>query len=199
MKSFLSVIIVCLLSLSLAAQNQADTYIKEAQTFLANKQYKDAQLSLQDAVNQINLLIAEQVVAAMPDEINGLKAETGNQSSTTGMFGGGIQISKSYNNTTDEGNDADVNIIANSPMLTAMSMYISNPTMLGPDYKSVRIGTQRAILKSEMDGDNRSTEIQIPLSTTLITIEMKGFASEPAELDFVNKLGIDKVKVALGE
>lgn len=199
MKTLFSFAAACLLSFALTAQTDADTFIKEAQTFLANKQYKDAQLSLQDAINQINLLMAEQVVAAMPDEVNGLKAESDHNSSTAGMFGGGIQISKSYKNPSVDGNDVDVNIIANSPMLSAMSMYISNPAMLGPDYKSVRIGTQRAILKSEMNDNSRSTEIQIPLSTTLITIELNGFATEAVELDFVNKLGIDKVKIALGE
>jgi hypothetical protein len=36
-------------------------------------------------------------------------------------------------------------------MLQAMSMYLNNPSMMGQGYKSVRVGTQRAILKTEME------------------------------------------------
>jgi hypothetical protein len=45
----------------------------------------------------------------------------------------------------------------------------------------------------------RSTEIQIPLTSTMITLNLKGFAAEADELAFANKLGIDKIKTALGE
>jgi hypothetical protein len=81
-------------------------------------------------------------------------------------------------------------------------MFMSNPAMMGEGYKSVRVGTKRAILKSEMDDyydDNgsskkiRSSELQIPLNQTLITINLKGFATEAEELAFANKLDIDKL------
>jgi hypothetical protein len=85
-----------------------------------------------------------------------------------------------------------------------MNMYLTNPTMLGQDYKSVRVGTQRAILKNEMeDSDDgkkiRSTEIQIPLTQTLITLRLNGFATEQDELAFAAKLDLAKLKAALGE
>jgi hypothetical protein len=45
----------------------------------------------------------------------------------------------------------------------------------------------------------RSTELQIPLTQTLITINLKGFATEADELAFAGKLDIEKLRVALGE
>jgi hypothetical protein len=54
-------------------------------------------------------------------------------------------------------------------------------------------------------GDNggskqiRSSELQIPLNQTLVTIQMKGFASEQEELAFAGKLNLDQVKTLLGE
>ena len=81
--------------------------------------------------------------------------------------------------------------------------------MMGQGYKSVRVGTQRAIIKTDMEAsydDNgnpgqqiRSTELQVPLTSTMITFNLKGFATEADELAFANKLGIDKLKTALGE
>jgi hypothetical protein len=148
-------------------------------------------------------------VDVLPAEINGLKAVAdGSNATGMGMMGGGMSINKRYENPTKRENEAEVVILANSPMLQAMSMYIGNPSMMGQGYKSVRIGTIRAILKSEMQDyymDNggskqiRSSEVQIPLSQTLITVNLKGFATEQEELAFVTKLDIEKIKTALGE
>ena len=208
MKRNLYFLICCFISLSVAGQNQAETFIKEAQDLLAKKEYKQAQLSLQDAINEINTLIATQIGESLPDEINGLKAdgEAEMGAGTMGILGGGFQLTKSYSNPTLKQNEAEVEIMANSPLLTSMNMYLSNPAMLGPEYKSVRIGTQRAILKSEMDdyyddkGETkqiRNSELQIPLNQTLITINLKGFATEQDELSFAAKLDIEKLKIAL--
>ena len=124
------------------------------------------------------------------------------------MLGGGMTIQKNYAHPTKKENTAELMIIANSPMMAAINMYMTNPSMMGQGYKSARVGTRRAILKNEMEDfydDNgvskkiRSTELQIPLTQTLITINMKGFATEADELAFANKLDIEKLKTALGD
>ncbi|MEP6795040.1 MAG: hypothetical protein ABJB16_11985 [Saprospiraceae bacterium] len=210
MKTLFLILISSVFSLNISAQSQAETFIKEAQTYLAQKDYKQAQLSLQDAISDINTILANQIAESLPAEINGLKATGDNNVNTAamGMMGGGLQITKTYNHPTKKENEAEVQIMANSPMLSAMNMYMTNPAMMGQGYKSVRIGTRRAILKNEMTDfyddsgaskQIRSTELQIPLTQTLITINLKGFATEADELAFAGKLDIEKLRVALGE
>ncbi|MCC6414153.1 MAG: hypothetical protein IT270_21060 [Saprospiraceae bacterium] len=205
MKNIALFALVLFISLQVTAQSQAEAYIKEAQDFLVKKDYKQAHLSLQDAINDINTLLAKQVAESLPADINGLKKDGDSEVNTAamGMIGGGMQISQRYSNPKNEDNDAEVQIIANSPMLAAMNMYITNPGMMGSEYKSVRVGTTRAILKSETEDDGgkkvRNTEIQIPLTQTLITIQANGFATEKDELDFATKLDLAKIKTALGE
>ncbi len=191
-----------------SAQSQAEAFIKEAQQYLVEKNYQQAQLSLQDAINDINNIIAVHIGEALPVEINGLKADEAASvnSGAMGMMGGGMSISKNYTHPAKKENQAEVLILANSPMLASINMFMSNPAMLGEGYKSVRVGPRRAILKSEMDDyyDNgaskkiRSSELQIPLSQTLITINLKGFATEQEELAFATKLDIDKLSALLG-
>lgn len=210
MKTFSIFLFACLMGLHVFGQSQAETFIKEAQDYLAKKDFKQAQLSLQDAINDINVLIAQDIAKSLPADVNGLKKDGDADINTgaLGMIGGGLTISQKYKNAANKDNNAEVQILANSPLLTSMNMYLSNPSMMGQDYKSVRIGTQRAILKSETDdvyddaGNSkkiRSSEIQIPLNQTLITIKADGFATEQDELAFANKLDIAKLKVALGE
>ncbi len=208
MKKIALFALAALIGLRVSAQSQAETFIKEAQDFLANKEYKQAQLSLQDAINDINMLIGNQVAESMPDEINGLTADGESEinAGVMGMIGGGIQITKRYRNEKKEDNDAEVQIFANSPMLSTITMYVSNPGMMGSDYKSVRVGTTRAISKTEIqdasDGGStkmRSTEIQAPLGQTLVTLRLNGFATEQDEIAFAVKLGFEKIRAALGD
>ena len=167
-------------------------------------------MSLQDAINDLNNLIAEQVAAMIPADVNGLKSVDGGVSGAGAMggLGGGMAISKNYKHPSKPGNEADVTILANSPMLQMMGMYLNNPGMMGQGYKSVRVGTYRSLMKTDMQDhydDNgaskqiRSTELQIPLNKTLITMQLRGFASEAEELAFASKIEIDKWKTLLGE
>ncbi len=166
-------------------------------------------MSLQDAINDLNLMLGLQIAESMPNEINRLVvSDDASNSGGMNILGVGMTISKSYRRPSKKENDAEVQILANSPMLAAMNMYMNNPSMAGQGYKCIRVGTRRAIMKSEMSdfyGDTgsskqiRNTEIQIPLSQTLITINLRGFASEAEELAFAGKLDIDKLRVALGE
>lgn len=208
MRTIVIFLFASLIGLNASGQSQAETFIKEAQDFLAKKEYKQAQLSLQDAINDINNLVARDIAKSLPEEINGLKSEGEGEVNTAamGMLGGGFTIIKRYRHPTNNENEAEVQILANSPLLTTMNMYLGNPAMMGPDYKSIRVGSQRAILKTEMEDsdadDNkkiRNSEIQIPLSQTLITINAEGFATEQDEIAFAAKLDLAKLKTALGE
>jgi hypothetical protein len=191
------------------SQTPIDTYIKEAQAFIAQKNYKQAQLSLQDAINEINNILAKQIAEALPAEINGLQATGESEVNSAGsVMGMGMQISRSYQHPSKPENSAEVMIMANSPMLNALNMYITNPSLMGQGAKSVRVGTKRAVLKTEMEEFTddkgaskqiRVTEIQIPIGQTLFNIKTRGFPTEQDELAFAAKLEMDKIKDLMGE
>src|SRR6187399_2412136 len=115
MKTNILILILFSLSIKAIGQGQADTYIKEAQAYLAKKEYKQAQLSLQDAINDLNNILSQQIAESLPLEINGLKAsgDSDVNPGAMGMMGGGMMISKRYVNPSKKENDADVQIISN--------------------------------------------------------------------------------------
>src|SRR4026207_1669334 len=119
MKANLLFLFASLMSLTVLGQGQAETFIKEAQDYLGKKEYKQAQLSLQDAINDINMLLAAEIAKSFPAEINGLKSEGEPEINTAGMgmVGGGFSITKKYRNATNSDNEAEVQILANSPLL----------------------------------------------------------------------------------
>ena len=59
MKKSIFIFYLMLLASSANTQNQIDAFIKEAQGYIAQKNYKQAQMSLQDAISEINNIFAK--------------------------------------------------------------------------------------------------------------------------------------------
>ena len=167
MKKLMISILALSFSIAIFAQSQAETFINEASGYVKAKNYKQAQMSLQDAINEINNLLAKEVMAQLPTEINGLKAQTDNDNTSSagmGMLGGGMTIGRTYQ-SADGKQKGEVNIISNSPMISSMSMMLNNPMFMtaSNNQKAVRVGTRRAILKNDKstqyDDNGTSKEI----------------------------------------
>jgi len=199
------------MSISLFGQGQAETYINEALTHIKAKDFKAAQLSLQDAINEINAYIAQEVLSQLPTEINGYKAETSDdQSNSMGMtlMGGGINITRTYNGATNK-DKVEINIVANSPLVSSMTALMGNPMMMnGANQKTIRIGSRRAILNknSETEYDENENEkqvtnyeLQVILGQTLVTVKGNGFANEQAFTSFYQKIDFEKIAKTIGE
>lgn len=210
-KVFLSLVVVCF-SLLTFAQGQAETYINEALNYVKAKNYKQAQMSLQDAINEINNELAQQIIGLLPEEINGLKAnksDDNTNSSAMGMMGGGMTISRKYA-AEDNKVTAEVSIIANSPMISSLSMFINNPALMSSsgNQKSVRVGTRRAMLKKDNgtsyddNGNSKDVlnfELSVLLGQTLVTVKGDSFDTEQTFIAFYQKIDFEKLAKALGE
>ncbi len=142
MKKLLLSAVLGMFSMSLFAQGQAETYINEALNNVKAKQYKAAQLSLQDAINEINSYIAQEVLAQLPAEIDGLKAQiSDDQSNSAAMafMGGGTTITRKYEGA-DSRKNAEVRIVANPPLVGTMTAHMGNQMMSNSaNNKSIRV------------------------------------------------------------
>ncbi len=211
MKKLLLSALLGVFSMSLFAQGQAETYINEALNNVKAKQYKAAQLSLQDAINEINSYIAQEVLAQLPAEIDGLKAQiSDDQSNSAAMafMGGGTTITRKYEGV-DSRKNAEVSIVANSPLVGTMTALMGNPMMSNSaNQKSIRVGTRRGILKKDINTeyDDNGTEkqvtnyeLQVILGQTLVTVKGQGFETEQAFTAFYQKIDFEKIAKTLGE
>jgi hypothetical protein len=157
--------------------------------------------------------LAQDVLNQLPAEVNGLKAsknDDNTNSAAMGMMGGGMSISRKYA-TDDNKQTAEINIIANSPLVSSMTMFLNNPAMMnasGGNQKSVRVGTKRAMLKKESNTETdengkemqkQNFELSVVLGQTLVTVKGDGFANEQAFTAFYSKIDFDKISKALGE
>lgn len=187
-------------SAAFAGAQTVNDYIKDAQGFLTQKNYKEAQASLQQAIGEIYKMMGADVVASLPKEIGVYKSEPANDMVNTSgmaMMGGGFTVMRTY--TQDEEHSARVSILGNSPMMTSVNMMINNPMMVGQSgQKIVRIG---AAYKGLLDyhADSKSGTLSIPLVNSMVTIDVTGFPDEKSITDFALKLNLDAIKKAIGE
>lgn len=92
--------------------------------------YKEASTQLQTALAQVNQLLIDQLVAALPAPPAGWEAgePEGIDASAVGAgFFATLVVSRTY--TAPDGSDIRLTISANSPMLVSLRMFASNPMM----------------------------------------------------------------------
>jgi len=192
-----------LLSPTLNAQemNYQD-FLDEANTSLKSEDYKGAINSLQMAISELEKLMIAQIRDILPNEIMGYKAEeTDDESSGTAamsMFGGGLSVERKYFKSADNWDDYfKLSILGNSPMLASVNMMLSNSMYLSSaGGKIIKMGTRKGLLTDEGNGEYH---FQLPLNSSLISIEGYGFSSSDAFMAVVNKINIEEITKALGE
>jgi hypothetical protein len=91
---------------------------------------KETSTKLQTALVAVNQLMIDQLIAALPAAPAGWSEEEPEGIDATAMgvgFFASMIVEKSY--TTPDGTTIDLTVAANSPMLAALRMYLSNPMM----------------------------------------------------------------------
>jgi hypothetical protein len=191
------------IAISLFSQSDLDKSILEAQGYIKEKNYKDAQIALQQAIGYLYELMGKDLIAALPLTLNDMTANTTedvNNTTAMAMMGGGFNISRNYKTAANDGTSIELNIAANSPLLSSITMMINNPMMLGSSSdagKSTKIGNRRSLIKSKPA--DKTYELMIPLVNSLITINGNNIKDEASFLAYVNKLEIEKIARVLGE
>lgn len=203
MRKFSSILFFACFALTAMAQSEIDKYISEAQDYIKQKNYKDAQIALQQAISEINSMVGKDVLAALPPMINEFKANPDDEVVNTGgmgMMGGGFTISRNYYPPNNTDMNFKVNIVANSPMIASVNMMINNPMMLGanPDAgKSIKVGNRRGLLKA--NAKDKTYELMLPLINSLITLNGNMIKDEATFMQLVTKLDTEKIAKVLGE
>lgn len=132
MKTFLAVLILAFLALPVAADEVTDN-VQEGLDAYKAKRYSEAAGALEYAAALIKEMKGEKITVVFPAAPGGwTKGEVETASFGAGMMGGGISASCGY--TEDAGNGSvDISIMSDSPMVSAMSMMLSNPMMMRAD------------------------------------------------------------------
>lgn len=187
-------------------QNQEDPkdpvykHIKDAKDYYKQKKYKESAATLQEAINNINEMIGRIILSGMPAELNGMKADPGNDQTTSlgTLMGAGMNVARIYQG--DEGT-LTVTIMPNSPQVEAVNMFLNNPSDYGTETeagKNIKIGDYKALCKFKNTEEEKIAYLQMTLGSTLISYAGDGFKTEEEFIKCAEKIDYNKLAKALG-
>lgn len=196
MKTKTLVVAVSLLILAspLAQADEVLEQIDLGKELYGEGDFRGAVEELQYAISQIQEKLNEEYMGLLPEALDGWRADEP-QAQTAGlaMLGGGTQISRSYHK--DGGGQVEVQIIADSPMLTAMSMMIGNPAMMQGEKgtKPYRQGRTKGMIKEQ------GNKIEISLlvaNRILVTVSGSGVENKEIVESYLNAMDLRAIEKA---
>jgi len=124
----------------------------------------------------LDIAIGKEIMKMLPTKLAALnydaKADnvTGGSGTLVGLF-----VHREYGVDPKKGN---IEIMNNSPMITSLSMILSNPVMGGmmrdENQKQIKVQGYKALLTKSVNAETGKTnyELQVPMNNTLLTLKM---------------------------
>jgi len=167
-------ILCCIFFTTNSFSQDFKTDIATAKTAYSSGKLEDAHFALQQAMQEIDIIIGKEVLAALPAKMdnNAANIKDDNVMSNVGFMGSTIHRSWGQNN------DVDISIIGNSPLITTINAFLNTPLLGGMmsngNNKIIKVQGYKAQLEKSDNGNGQSNyTIQIPLGSSLITFTAK--------------------------
>ncbi len=155
---------------------------------------EDARFALQGALNGINQAIGKEILAILPDEMNGMsKIETGDDVTGVNIGFAGLFISRSY---TAEDRNASIEIVSDSPLLAGINTILAMPGFMTSDenQKRIKIEGYKALLTMNTDSEGMvSYDLQMPFSGSLLSFQCEGIEDENEVIGMANRIPVDEI------
>ncbi|MEL6191870.1 MAG: hypothetical protein AAFR66_07460 [Bacteroidota bacterium] len=205
MKKYISVFLSMMLVLCYAiAQDAADPkpYFDEAKSQYAAGNLDDARFALEQALTELDELVATKILEITPTQIGDLQAIAENdQYSGTSIGLTGLYVFRSYENPSNPEQSMEMSIMTNSPLLASVTNFLSNSILGGiassaMGQKRIKVDGYKAMLQKDENTEEERYTINIPFSESLITLEFSGM-DENTVLTNSNQVPVSQiVKIA---
>lgn len=171
MKRIIIILFAFCLTTNISAQDFAKDMATAKTAYDAGK-LEESHFALQQAMQEIDLIVGKEVLMLLPPKMDSLTINTkdDNVSANAGFVG--TTIHRSYGKFTKK---ADLSIISNSPMVSMLNTFLNSPLLGGmagdANTKTVKVNGYKARLERKPGSteDKNDYELQVPLGSSLIT------------------------------
>ncbi|MEO6893560.1 MAG: hypothetical protein ABI136_00925 [Ginsengibacter sp.] len=192
MKKYSILILITFFSVALQAQDFSKD-IADAKTAYSSGKLADAHFSLEQAVQEIDMIVGKEILKLLPDKMNDTSSVSSSDEVSANVGFVGATVHRSY------GKDgSQVEIISNSPLITTLNAFLNMPfvggMMRNSTTKVVKIQGYKSRLEKQGDNENGKPnyQLQIPFKNALVTITANGM-DENSVLSFANTIPLDKI------
>jgi hypothetical protein len=192
MKKYFFLILILFFTAAVQAQDFSKD-IADAKTAYSSGKLADAHFSLEQAVQEIDMIVGKEVLKLLPEKMNDMAATISNDQVSANVGFVGATVHRGYGTTGSQ-----VEIISNSPLITSLNAFLNMPfvggMMRNSTTKVVKIQGYKSRLEKQSDNENGKPnyQLQIPFKSALITITANGM-DENNVMSFANSIPLDKI------
>lgn len=186
-------ILSCILFATNTFSQNFATDIASAKTAYSSGKLEDAHFALQQAMQEIDIIIGKEVLKLMPASMDKFTANTkdDNVMSNVGFMGSTIHRSWGQNN------DVDLSIIGNSPLIATLNTFLNTPLLGGMmsngNNKIIKVQGYKGQLTKEDNGNGETNyTLQIPLGSSLVTFTAKN-TTDTQIITWANTLQLQQI------
>jgi len=163
------------------AQDEVLAKLDEAKAAYGSDNLEETRFALQQSLAALDVLVGKEILALLPEQIKEMDYiadgddVAGSSAAFTGVF-----VHRGY--TDGEDHMVDIEIATNSPLLSSLSTFLTNPlfaSAAGGNQKVIKIDSYKSVLQKDED-DPLSYDIQIPFDETLMTVSVQGYDEDDA-------------------
>jgi hypothetical protein len=153
----------------------------------------DAHFSLEQAIQEIDMVVGKEVLKLLPENMNGVNAASNNDQVTANVGFVGATVHRAYGDSGSQ-----VEIISNSPLIATLNTFLNMPLVGGMMRNSTTkvIKVQGYKSRLEKQGDNQNGkpnyQLKIPFKSALVSITANGM-DENSAISFANSIPLDKI------
>jgi len=167
--------------------------ITNAKTSYSAGKLEDAHFALQQAMQEIDMIIGKEVLKQLPGKMDAFTANSKDDNVTSNVGFIGTTIHRSYGTA----NDVDLSIIGNSPLITTINAFLNTPLLGGMmsngNNKVIKVQGYKGQLTKETGSDDKTNyTIQMPVGSSLITFTGKN-TTDTQIMTWANTLPLQQI------
>ncbi|PZR16972.1 MAG: hypothetical protein DI532_02765 [Azospirillum brasilense] len=189
--------LLALLALAPAARaDDTAEALERARKFYGSGDLKGAAKELSFAARDIDLKRRTRYAKLFPPAPRGwtlaeMEKEEEGSALATQMLGGGVMVERTYSRASDDA-EIKAQVMVDSPLVQSLASVASNPMMMRPGDKRVRLGEEDAILHYE--ADNKSGEVSLVGGNLMIKLEGSGIEDPKVMTDLLGAFDLKKLR-----
>lgn len=174
--------------------------IANARTNYSAGKLSDAHFNIQQAMQELDLIVGKEVLKVLPAKMDTLSANTKDDNVSGNIGYLGATIHRAWGNETGMNamaKSADLSIVTNSPLIASLNAFLNMPLLGGmmntDKSKSIKVQGYKARLEKSEGANNMSDyTVEIPLTSTLITFKVTN-TTDTEILNLVNTIPVQQI------
>lgn len=153
-------------------------YLADARSSYSAKKLDDTRFAMNQLLQELDIIVGKDILKMLPAKLDDLNANLLNDNVSGNSGFAGIMIQRDYGSGAKT---TEIEIIGNSPLMASVNAILALPFgNANGNQKTIKLDGYKALLQKTTDSESKDVayEIQVPLTSSLLTIKSKGLTEE---------------------